>query len=103
MWHGNPSLRGVSVSIERRRFVGSAAVAMAAAASSAYALRPKHYPDRRLRLSRVALIEVNTYAGTLESAVLEGLRLFHLNVRGKSVVLKPNLVESLSGPVCTHP
>ena len=91
------------MSIDRRRFIGSAAVAMAGAASGAYSLRPTHYPDRRLRLSRVALLEVNTYAGTLENAVLEGLRLFHLSVRGKSVMLKPNLVESLSGPVCTHP
>jgi uncharacterized protein (DUF362 family) len=76
---------------------------MAGAASSAYSLRPKHYPDRRRPLSRVALIATNTYAGALVNAVLEGLRLFHLNVRGKSVVLKPNLVESFSGPVCTHP
>src|ERR1035438_3871304 len=103
MWQGNPSIRGVGVSIDRRRFVGSAAVAMAGEASSAYSLRPKHYPDRRRPLSRVALIATNTYAGALVNAVLEGLRLFHLNVRGKSVVLKPNLVESFSGPVCTHP
>src|ERR1019366_9804245 len=103
MWQGNPSIRGVGVSIDRRRFVGSAAVAMAGAASSAYSLRPKPYPDRRRPLSRVALIATNTYAGALVNAVLEGLRLFHLNVRGKSVVLKPNLVESFSGPVCTHP
>ena len=51
----------------------------------------------------MAIIEANAYAGTLENAVMQGLRLFHLNVRGKSVVIKPNLVEPLSGPVWTHP
>jgi hypothetical protein len=37
-------------------------------------------------------------------AALQGLRLFDLSVRGKSVLLKPNLVDLVPGrPVTTHP
>jgi uncharacterized protein (DUF362 family) len=35
---------------------------------------------------------------------MQGLRLFDLSVRGKSVLLKPNLVDLVPGrPVTTHP
>jgi hypothetical protein len=35
--------------------------------------------------------------------LLDGLKLFSLDVRGKSVLLKPNLVEDLPGPLNTNP
>ena len=44
------------------------------------------------------------YSDKLDSSVYEGLRLFNLNVRGKSVLLKPNIVEYIPGkPVNTDP
>ena len=49
--------------------------------------------DRRRRRSRVAILHEDSYAGPLDRTLLEGLRLFDLNLRGKTVLLKPNLVE----------
>src|SRR6266705_4752729 len=57
-------------------------------------LRPKH--------SRVAILHTDEYSDKLGKLVYEGLRLFNLNVRGKSVLLKPNIVEYIPGrPVNT--
>jgi uncharacterized protein (DUF362 family) len=43
--------------------------------------------------SAVAVLSADRYEGDLSSLVLEGLRLVSADVRGRSVVLKPNLVE----------
>src|SRR5438477_1732730 len=57
-------------------------------------LRPKH--------SRVAVLHADQYSDKLDELVYQGLRLFNLNVRGKSVLLKPNIVEYIPGkPVNT--
>jgi len=53
--------------------------------------------DRRPRRSRVAVISGQEYSESLERVLLSGLRAFHLNLRGKSVMLKPNLVEYIAG------
>jgi uncharacterized protein (DUF362 family) len=42
------------------------------------------------------------YSEKIEAQLLDGLRLFRLNVAGKSVLLKPNLVEDIPGPVNTN-
>ncbi|HEY3826788.1 MAG TPA: DUF362 domain-containing protein, partial [Bryobacteraceae bacterium] len=42
------------------------------------------------------------YDSAIEGRLLDGLRAFPLNVQGKSVLLKPNLVEALPGPVNTN-
>jgi uncharacterized protein (DUF362 family) len=48
--------------------------------------------------SRVAVLRCNSYTATCLIRVLsEGLALFNLDVRGKTVLLKPNLVEHLPG------
>jgi len=39
----------------------------------------------------------DSYHGTLDRTLIEGLRLFDLNLRGKTVLLKPNLVEYIPG------
>jgi hypothetical protein len=49
--------------------------------------------DRRKRRSRVAILHANSYDGPLDRTLIEGLRLFDLSLRGKTVLLKPNLVE----------
>ena len=60
--------------------------------------------DRRPRRSRVAIISAEEYSERLEDVLLSGLREFHLNLRGKSVLLKPNLVEYIAGvEVNTNP
>ena len=61
-------------------------------------------PDRRRARSRVAILHETSYAGSLERELAEGLRLFDLDLRGKTVLLKPNLVESIPGAeVNTNP
>jgi uncharacterized protein (DUF362 family) len=53
--------------------------------------------DRRRRRSRVAILHESTYDGPLDRTLIEGLLLFDLNLRGKTVLLKPNLVEYIPG------
>jgi uncharacterized protein (DUF362 family) len=50
-------------------------------------------PDR----SAVAVLKASSYEGDLEGILLEGLRLVRADVRRKSVLLKPNLVEFFHG------
>jgi len=64
--------------------------------------RRKYSRDLRPKRSRVAILSANKYSDTLDDVVYEGLRLFNLEVRGKSVLLKPNIVEYIPGrPVNT--
>jgi uncharacterized protein (DUF362 family) len=49
------------------------------------------------------LLNCEVYSEKLEGLLLDGLKLFPIDVRGRSVLLKPNLVENLPGPVNTNP
>jgi uncharacterized protein (DUF362 family) len=54
--------------------------------------------------SRVAILRVEEYSQKIEEILLRGLQLFRLDVRGKTVVLKPNLVDYIAGEaINTHP
>jgi uncharacterized protein (DUF362 family) len=65
---------------------------------------PKYAQDLRPKRSRLAILHVDAYSDKLDQLIYEGLRLFRLNVRGKSVLLKPNIVEYIPGkPVNTDP
>jgi uncharacterized protein (DUF362 family) len=65
---------------------------------------PKYFEDLRAKLSRLAILHVDGYSDKLNQLVYEGLRLFRLNMRRKSVLLKPNIVEYIPGkPVNTDP
>ena len=88
----------------RRDFlVGSAALTAGASVSAPFFL-PKYYVDRRQKRSRVAILHADQYSGRLDEIVAAGLRLFALDVRGKRVVLKPNLVDYSPGDaINTHP
>lgn len=71
-------------------------VASAAVTGSALTVRfqrPKYSRDLRPPRSRVAVLHADQYSDRLDNLIYEGLRLFDLNVRGKSVLLKPNIVE----------
>lgn len=91
------------MSITRRDIlVGS--VGLAGASVSIPFLLPKYHFDRRSKRSRVAILNIDQYSPKLESMLEDGLRLFSINVTGKTVVLKPNLVDYLPGDaINTHP
>src|SRR6516165_2575264 len=60
--------------------------------------------DGRRPESRVAILHADSYARSLEEKITNGLRLFGLELHGKSVLLKPNLVEFIRGAeVNTNP
>jgi len=71
---------------------------------TALLLKPKYKVDRRQERSRVAILHVDSYSQNLEQILRCGLDLFGLDVRGKSVLLKPNLVDYVPGNhINTHP
>ena len=92
------------MSLTRRDFlVGSAAIAAGASVTTPFFL-PKHHVDRRSKRSRVAILNADEYSQRLDEILSAGLRLFALNVRGRRVVLKPNLVDYAPGDaINTHP
>jgi uncharacterized protein (DUF362 family) len=92
--------------MERRRFVTTAIAAGAGLGIAGAQLLPKHafLKDRRQKKSRVAVVSAAGYSDRLDELVLEALRLFRLDIKGKSVLLKPNLVEHAPGSaINTHP
>ena len=72
-------------------------IASAAATGSALTMmslqKRKYSRDVRPKRSRIAILHADQYSDKLDEVVYEGLGLFNLNVRGKSVLLKPNIVE----------
>ncbi len=75
----------------------------ARAANSLPFLLPRYDQDRRPARSRVAILPATEYSGMLSDVLSEGLKLFDLNVAGKSVLLKPNLVDYIPGAaINTH-
>ena len=80
--------------MNRRRFAGAAA----GLAGGAVLLKTQAPPswlasNQRPARSRVAILTAAAYSDKLDRIVYEGLRLFDLQLRGKTVLLKPNLVE----------
>jgi uncharacterized protein (DUF362 family) len=92
------------VSITRRDFlVGSAALAAGTTVAAPFFL-PKYHSDRRPNRSRVAILHAEQYSQQLDQILADGLRLFPINVRDKTVALKPNLVDYIPGnAINTHP
>src|SRR5499427_7342046 len=82
--------------------IGSAAVTGSALTLT---FQPQKYSqDVRPKRSRVAILTADQYSDKLDELVYQGLRLFNLQIRGKSVLLKPNIVEYIPGrPVNTDP
>ena len=90
--------------VTRRDFlIGSAALAAGTAVTAPFLL-PKYHSDQRPKRSRVAILHAPQYSDQLDQVIASGLRLFPINVRGKTVVLKPNLVDHIPGnAINTHP
>ena len=86
-----------------KRLGHSPGIASAAAASLPFLLR-RYDQDRRPAHSRVALLPASDYSEKLSRTLWEGLQLFGLNLRGRSVLLKPNLVDCIpDAAINTHP
>lgn len=85
----------------RRQFV-STGLASAAAITATKLYAPKYSVSYRKRRSTVAVLEISEYGPNVEEQLLSGLREFSLDIRAKKILLKPNLVEALPGPVNTH-
>src|SRR5208283_4749823 len=95
---------GNAVSLTRRELlIGSAALAAGTAVTGPFLL-PNYHSDRRPKRSRVAILHVQQYSQQLDQILGAGLRLFPISVQGKTVVLKPNLVDYIPGnAINTHP
>ena len=92
------------MSVTRRDFlIGSAALAAGATVTAPFLL-PKYHLDQRPKRSRVAILNAQQYSQQLDQILAAGLRLFPINIRGKTVLLKPNLVDYIPGnAINTHP
>src|SRR5713226_10039844 len=86
------------IHLDRRRLIVSAA-GLAVGGMATARLLPEEMllRDRRPQRSRVAVISAEEYSEHLDEVLLSGLREFRLNLRGTSVLLKPNLVERRRG------
>jgi uncharacterized protein (DUF362 family) len=59
---------------------------------------------RKPATSRVVILEARNYEASLENIIRRGIHLFKLDVKGKRILLKPNLVEfDPKGVINTHP
>src|SRR5437773_10971795 len=76
-------------------------IASAAGSGSALTMmrlqQRKYARDLRPKRSRVAILHTDQYSDKLDEIVHEGLRLFKVNVRSKSVLIKPDVVEYIPG------
>src|SRR6187431_3268260 len=80
--------------MNRRTFTTAAAALAGGAALLKTQVPPSVWTkDRRPLRSRVAILTATAYTDKLDDLIYDGLRLFDLNLRGKSILLKPNLVE----------
>jgi len=87
-----------------RRIFGGALLAATGALAVQRMRSAGQVPDRRKPRSRVAILNETSYSGPLDRALAEGVELFGLDLSGKTVLLKPNLVESIPGAeVNTNP
>ena len=92
------------MNLTRRDFlIGGVALAGGSAVTTPFLL-PKYHWDNRPKRSRVAILDAPQYSDQLDQIIAAGLRLFAINVRDKTVVLKPNLVDYIPGnAINTHP
>ena len=91
--------------MNRRTFAG-AAVGVAGGTALLKTQAPPSWlaTDQRPERSRVSILTATIYSEKLDGIVYDGLRLFDLQLRGKCVLLKPNLVEYIPGvEVNTNP
>src|SRR5262249_41450252 len=83
--------RMLDTRVTRRGFLGTLTVPMLAAACGRRPYDPKEFqhPSR----SDVALLPADSYSADFSDVIGRGLRELGVDVRGKRVLLKPNMVE----------
>ncbi|MFN8941264.1 MAG: DUF362 domain-containing protein, partial [Acidobacteriota bacterium] len=87
---------------DRRKALAGLALAGTSALAIQQSLRDR-VPGKPRPPSRVAVLRCESYDKAYQ-VVWDGLKLLAPTVRGKSVLLKPNLVEySATAPINTHP
>ena len=92
------------MSIRRRDLLAGTVGLAAGAAVTGPFLLPKYRSDQRRRRSRVAILNFEQYSPGMVETIWAAMRLFSIDVREKTVVLKPNLVDYLPGDgINTHP
>ena len=92
------------MNVDRRTFVAGSLGLGAGAAVMTLLNKPRYRVFRRQQRSRVAILRAESYSQNLEHVLRSGLNLFRLDVRGKTVLLKPNLVDYVPGNhINTHP
>ena len=93
--------------LDRRRFVKLAAAGSVGALAAGCKREPSRWDSRSFDLplsSRTAILPQADYGDVLADTVQRGIRMFDLDVRGRKVLLKPNLVEfDPDGVINTHP
>ena len=90
--------------IDRRTFVAGSLGLAAGAALTSLAEKRRYHVVRKRPRSRVAAVVAESYSHNLEQVLQSGLDLFRLDVRGKTILLKPNLVDYIAGNhINTHP
>jgi uncharacterized protein (DUF362 family) len=68
------------------------------------ARRTQLLPPQNRKPSRVAIRQVESYDANIEQVLWQVLGEFQLNLKGKTILLKPNFIEmDLSGAINTHP
>jgi uncharacterized protein (DUF362 family) len=83
----------------RRQFIPLVGIAATAGYASLKLQKPPKVPDGPPGSSAVAIVRARSYSEDLVSHMLAGIRQCGLDVRGKKVLLKPNLVEFDSATV----
>jgi uncharacterized protein (DUF362 family) len=81
----------------RRALIGAAGIALGGIATTRFLPEEMLHRDRRLGLSRVAILSALKYSDALADCMTRTIRLFNFDLRGKSILLKPNLVEYIPG------
>ena len=89
--------------VDRTGLIATARRFAAEAAIAALLKKPMYRVVRKQPRSRVAILRVESYSQSLFATLRYGLSSFHLNVRGQTVLLKPNLVDYIPGShINTH-
>lgn len=90
--------------MNRRAMISAAGAALGGIATARLLPEEMLLFDRRPARSRVAILSACVYSEGLVDLLTRGVRLFGLDLRGKAVLLKPNLVEYIAGAeVNTNP
>ena len=88
----------------RRAMISAAGLAVGGMATARLLPEEMLLRDRRPARSRVAILSEAGYSEGLIDSLVRALRLFNLSLHNKSILLKPNLVEYITGvEVNTNP